>query len=97
MAESDKSLEVYYWHHSRMSEVDFVVKKGFRLWQLIQVCKDVHEYGTWERETKALLKAGKQLKCGNLLVLTDNYESEEKVKGKTVKFVPLWKWLLARR
>jgi predicted AAA+ superfamily ATPase len=44
------------------------------------------------------LKAGEELRCKNLLVITSNKEGEEEfewfgIKGK-VKFIPLWKWLL---
>jgi len=26
--------------------------------------------------------------------LKSDYEAEEKIKGKKIKFVPLWKWLM---
>ena len=47
-----------------------------------------------QREIKSLLKASELLKCKDLLVITWGYEAEEKFKGKRIKFIPLWKWLL---
>ncbi|MEA2033544.1 MAG: hypothetical protein U9N41_08185 [Euryarchaeota archaeon] len=41
-----------------------------------------------------LIKASKELKCTDLLVITWDYEEEEEIKGKKIRFVPLWKWLL---
>jgi len=54
----------------------------------------VDDYDTKKRELRALLKAGKELRCSNLMVITEDYEAEEKIKNKKVKFIPLWKWLL---
>ncbi|MBI2144509.1 hypothetical protein HYU17_05175 [Candidatus Woesearchaeota archaeon] len=41
-----------------------------------------------------MVKAGRELKCANLLVITDDEEGEETVEGVKVMYVPLWKWLL---
>ena len=46
------------------------------------------------REIKFLLKASELLKCRNLLCITWDYEDEEEIRGREVKFLPLWKWLL---
>ncbi len=91
----DYRLEIYYWKDYQQSEVDFVVKQERKVKQLIQVCYDISDLETKEREIKGLLKASKELRCNSLLVITDDYESEEKIKGKKIKFMPLWKWLLS--
>lgn len=85
---------VFYWMSSTKEEVDFVIKEGLKVKQLIQVCYDIEDYDTKKREIKALIKASKELRCNNLLVVTENYEKEEKVDNKKIKFIPLWKWLL---
>lgn len=87
-----KNKEVYYWKNPQHEEVDFVVKDKIK--QMIQVCYDINDSNVKKREISALLKASKELKCRNLLIITDDYEAEEKVKGKKIKFIPLWKWLL---
>ena len=85
---------IFYWKSSKHEEVDFVVKKGLKIGQLIQVCYNIDDQETKKREIKPLLKASKELKCKNLIVVTEDRESEEKLKGGKVKFIPLWKWLL---
>lgn len=86
----DYGIEVYYWKDHQQNEVDFVVKDGPRIKQLVQVTFAYDRSEINERELKSLLKAGKELKCKNLLVITWDYEAEE----DQIKFIPLWKWLL---
>ncbi|MBI3051277.1 ATP-binding protein [Candidatus Woesearchaeota archaeon] len=86
--------EIYYWQDAYQNEVDFVVKEGREIKELIQVCYDAGNYDTKKREVTALLKSAKELKCGKLTVITNDYEAEEAADGGKVKFVPLWKWLL---
>lgn len=87
-----KNKEIYYY--SNNYEVDFVVKEGLDVKQLIQVCYDLSNFDTKKREINGLLKAGQKLKCNNLLLITSDQEVEEKYKGIKIKLVPLWKWLL---
>lgn len=86
-------MNIYYWKNIQHEEVDFVIKEG-KVKKLIQVCYDIEDYDTKKREIRALLKASSELKCNNLLIITESKEGEEKIKGKTIKYIPLWKWLL---
>jgi len=96
--EVDGKLRFYYWKNQQQEEVDFVLQEGLKVKQLIQVCFNIDELDTKNREIRALIKAGKELKCNNLLIITEDTESEEKVEWfgdkATIKFIPLWKWLL---
>ena len=87
-------LEVFYWKDTYGREVDFVLAEGSEVVQLIQVCYDVSDPYTKDRELKSLIKASKELDCSNLSVITWDYECEEEFRGCKVGFVPLWKWLL---
>ena len=89
------NLEIYYWKNIQHEEVDFVIKEGLKVKELIQVCYDINDIETKKREIKALIKASKELRCGNLIIVTDDYEKEEKINSKKIKYVPLWKWLLS--
>ena len=86
-------LEIYYWK-DKSGEVDFVLKEGLKVKELIQVCYDINDYETREREIKALLRAMQEFKIKEGLVITEDYEATEQHKGKKIKFMPLWKWLL---
>lgn len=90
--------ELDFFYYQKKYEVDFIVKKNQKLEELIQVCYDIENLGTKEREIRGLLHAGKDLNCGNLTIITEDYEDTEEIewhgmKGK-VKYIPLWKWLL---
>jgi len=87
-------IEIYYWKDYQQREVDFVVKKGLDVVQLIQICYDITSIGTKERETKSLIRAMKEFKLTEGLIITDDFESEEEIKGFKIKYVPMWKWLL---
>lgn len=90
--------ELYFWKNIQQEEVDFVVKEASKISQLIQVSDNIDDVGTKKREIRSLLKAGRELNCKNLLVITEDYEAEEdaewyRIRGK-IRFIPLWKWLL---
>lgn len=88
-----KDAEIYYWKDYQQREVDFVIKEE-KVKKLIQACADIDEYDTKKRETKSLLRASAELKCDELYIITKEYEKEEIFNSKTIKFIPLWKWLL---
>ena len=91
------TCEVYFWRDAGQREVDFVVKEGRQVTQLIQVCWDMTGGITRQREIRALLQAGAELSCDRLLVLTADADSEEEVEwfGKRgrIRLLPLWRWL----
>jgi uncharacterized protein len=91
---SDNNTSIYYWKDRFGKEVDFVVKAGDTVRELVQVCYDIEHPDTKAREANALLRASEELKCDDMMVVTGGYEGEEQVKGKIIKFVPLWKYLL---
>ena len=85
-----RKKDIYYWKDYQQREVDFVIKKGLKVLQLIQVSYEMEDIKTEKRETDALIRASKELKCKDLLVITQDLEKEE----EGIKFIPLWKWLL---
>ena len=90
-----KSLtEIACWKNAQQEEVDFVVKQGRKVRQIIQVCCNIEDLDAKKREIRALIKASKELKCKDLLVITEDKEGEEITKKKKIKYIPLWKWLL---
>jgi len=87
-------MEIFYWQDYKKREIDFVVMHGKNIKTLIQVCADVEDFRTKEREIASLVKVGKELKCKELLVITFDYEKEEIIDKRKVVFKPLWRWLV---
>ncbi|MEM4335409.1 MAG: ATP-binding protein [Candidatus Anstonellales archaeon] len=93
-ASKNKKFEVYYWKDYQQREVDFVIKNGKSVIGLVQTTAISSREEMDGRELGALVKASKELRCNNLLVITRDYEGEEKVGQKSIRFIPLWKWLI---
>lgn len=89
-----RNEELFYYKSADSKEVDFVIKDGQKIKQLVQVCYSIEEYITKEREIKALMKGSEDLKCSNLSIITWDYEGEEIIDKKKIIYTPLWKWLL---
>ncbi len=86
--------EIYYLKTSEKKEIDFLIKEGIKIKELVQSSYQIEDFEIKKRETKNLIKASKYLKCNNLKIITWDKEGEEKIEGRNIKFIPLWKWLL---
>ena len=75
-------------------EVDFVIREGLRIKQLVQVTYAHSKDELEKREIRSLLKAGEILGCKDLLIITWDYEDVLKINNSEIKCIPLWKWLL---
>ena len=90
------AIRVSFWKNVSQEEVDFVIQRGKDIVALIQVCSDPTDPRTLEREKRALLKAGRDLSCKSLIMLTGRDESTLEaewfgIQG-TIQLIPLWKW-----
>ena len=88
------SSEIYYWKDYQQNEVDFVLKEGTQIKQLIQVTYASSKNDIDEREIKGLIKASNALICKDLLIITWDYEDMINIGNKIIKCMPLWKWML---
>jgi len=86
--------DVFFYKTRNNKEVDFLLKKGTKIEQLIQVCYSMEKPGTADRESKALIEAGQDLNCNNLVIITWDMEAEKTIGKRKIVFMPLWKWLL---
>jgi len=89
-----RGLDIAYFQNNLKEEVDFLIKTGKKVTSLIQVCYNLDNFMTREREVKSILKASDEFNCNNLIILTNCEEGEEMVSGKKIKIMPVWKWLL---
>jgi predicted AAA+ superfamily ATPase len=93
---NNPDLEIFYWKDEYHKEVDFVIKEKLKITQLIQVCWNIEDEMTKKREVNSLVKAMDEFKLKEGLVITEDFESEEKLNGRKIIFLPLWKWLLMK-
>jgi len=86
--------ELFYYKTRNNREVDFMVKNGTKVVELIQVCYEAKNLEVEQREVNALLEASKELKVKKLIILTWDDKRQIEQDGVSVCFKPLWEWLL---
>jgi hypothetical protein len=90
----DPAVEIFYWKDAYHHEVDFVVKKGMDVSELIQVCWNVDDERTRKRETRSLLKAMDLFALKEGIIVNDSEERvDEFPDGKRIQYVSLRKFL----
>lgn len=86
--------EIFFWKDHQKREVDFVVKAGTKIEQLIQVSFSLEGNKTLDREISSLKKASIDLKCKKLSIITWSEDKVIKQGGLEIELKPTWKWLL---
>ncbi len=89
-----RGKEVYYWRDKKQREIDFVVREGLKPKELLQVCYDIEDKETHEREVKALVNGLKTFGLREGVVITGDYHGEDEIDGRLIRYKPLWMWLL---
>jgi len=87
-----RGKEIYY--HLKKQECDFIIKKGLKIAEAIQVCLTLNNPLTKKREVVGLLESLKEYNLDKGLILTLNQEDEFRIEGKKIIVKPVWKWLL---
>lgn len=85
---------LFYYRSRNDREVDFVTRQGTRIERLIQVCYDMSSPKTEKREVDSLIECARELKCNNLMVITNNDEREILKDGYNIKVVPFVKFVM---
>lgn len=86
---NNPNLSTNYWKDQSDKEVDFVVKNGLRVTNLIQVSFITSSIDIAPRETSSLIKASNQLNCQNLTLVTWDYKADLKIQNKTIHCIPI--------
>ena len=89
-----EDFDVYY--HLDKKECDFVVKKGLKITQAIQVCLNLENPMTKKREIEGILEAMQKYSLKEGIILTLDKEGEENINGRKIIIEPVWKWMLNR-
>ncbi len=84
---------IFYFQEKK--ECDFIIKEREKITKAIQICYNLTEQNK-EREFNGLLEALNKFKLKEGLILTYNQDDHFEIKGKTIKVLPVWKWLLKK-
>ena len=88
--DTDKTM--FYYRSRNDKEVDFVLRKGTHIEQLVQVCYDMSSPKTEKREVDSLTECAEELNCSHLVVVTNNEERVIEKDGYRINVVPVSKW-----
>ena len=80
--------KVFYYKTKNNEEIDFIVKRLNKL-ELIEVTYELDQ-----EHVNKVFKAMEELGLKEGLIITWDDEDLIEEKGKRIKVVPLWKWLL---
>lgn len=91
-----KRRECDIFYHHQKTECDFVVRTGTTITEAIQVCAQFENDDTKKRELRGLLDAMEIYNLSKGIIITLDTEEELKHNGKTITFIPAWKWMLEK-
>ncbi len=89
-----QNKELYYWKDEKGREVDLVIRSGREIEEMIQVCYNMSNPNTRNREIQALIEAHQELKKPKLTLITDDEENIYQSGNISINIIPLWKWLI---
>ncbi len=88
-----REKDIFYF--SEKGECDFVIRKGTKIVEAIQVTQYLDEQNK-KREIDGLVEALRKFKLKSGLILTEDQEDEFQKDGKKIKVIPIWKWVLEK-
>ena len=88
--DADKTM--FYYRSRNDKEVDFVLRNGTHIDCLVQVCYDMSSPKTEKREVDSLIECASELRCNNLVVVTNDEERTIEKDGVRIDVVPVSKW-----
>ncbi len=91
---NNSNKTIYYWKDYYNHEVDFLINANDKIDELIQVTYSSSYESVKKREIENILKAGEELHCQNLKIITWDYEGIKTFNKIKISFMPLWKFLL---
>ncbi len=89
-------LEVFYYRTRNQREIDFLIRKGHQIQQLIQVSYDISNAKTLKREIDALIEAAAELQCNNLILINWEIDKQIIMNERMVQLVSVYRWLLEK-
>ena len=85
----DIERSLFYYRSRNDKEVDFVFRKGAHIECLVQVCYDMSSPKTEKREVDGIVECAGELKCDNLVIVTNNDKRTIEKDGYKIDVVPI--------
>ena len=85
----DVEKTIFYYRSRNDKEVDFVLREGTRILQLVQVCYDMSSPKTEKREVDSIVECAGELKCDNLVIVTYNNKRTIEKDDYKIDVVPI--------
>jgi predicted AAA+ superfamily ATPase len=89
-----QQYDINYWKSTQGHEVDFVIREGLAIKEIIQVTYELNSETTKDREVRGLVALARESGLDNGLIITKDFDKVETIDGIKVNFMPLWRWLL---
>ncbi len=89
-----KTNDIWYYRTNTGKEIDFLVNDNENKINLIQVCLNINDENTYNREVKALFEAMNELEIKHAVIVTLDDTRTIKENGYEIKVVSLYEWLL---
>lgn len=85
----DTEKSMFYYRSRNDKEVDFVLRQGFHVERLVQVCYDMSNEKTERREVASLVECAQELNCRDLVIVTMNEQRIVEKDGYEIRIVPI--------
>ena len=85
----DVEKTMFYYRSRNDKEVDFVLRKETQIERLVQVCYDMSSPKTEKREVDSIIECARELKCSNLVIVTNNDKRTIEKNGYRIEVVPI--------
>lgn len=85
----DVEKSMFYYRSRNDKEVDFVLRKGTQIERLVQVCYDLSNPKTEKREVDSIVECAGELKCNNLIIVTNHDKRIIEKDGYKIDVLPI--------
>lgn len=89
-----RGINPFYYITKQGKEIDFLIRKGVKTSELIQVSYELSDKDTFAREIDGLMGGLKEFNLKEGLILTEYEETDIKKDGKKIVIKPVYKWLI---
>jgi hypothetical protein len=90
----EPNRDLFYYQTRNNREVDFIIKQGFLVTELIQIVYSTSNIDTLDREIKSIVEASEELNVEKLTLVTWNEKKTVEKGSKTILVVPAWEWMM---